>query len=346
MDRRPKWILGAMATAALPVLIWGGSRGSAQQVVPASATAPAPFPATPPSDNANRWVAVIYGNVPITREELAEYLIERNTDKLELLVNKKIIEHACQLKGVDVTQAEVDAALAEDLKGMNVTLEIFVNDVLKNYRKTLLEWKQDVIRPKLQMTKLCRDRVQVTDKDYQDAFDAYYGEKVECRMILFPKGEEKQAMNIWSEVRKSEENFNRYAKQQASPSLAATGGTIRPIGRHTTGNDELEKEAFTLQPGDVSRLIGTPQGEVVLRCVRRVPPDASKNLEHEKQSLAKEIMDRKIQQEMKTLFKELHDSAQPKLFLKTAMKEQELKRDVAATLKETEKLEQGGSAHR
>jgi len=345
MDRRPKWILGAMATAALSVLMWGGSRGMAQQVVPASATAPAPFPASPPSDNANRWVAVIYGNIPITREELAEYLIERNSDKLELLVNKKIIEHACQLKGVDVTQAEVDAALAEDLKGMNVTLEIFVNDVLKNYRKTLLEWKQDVIRPKLQLTKLCRDRVQVTDKDYQDAFDAYYGEKIECRMILFPKGEEKQAMATWSEVRKSEENFNRYAKQQASPSLAATGGQIRPIGHHTAGNDELEKEAFTLQPGDVSRLIGTPQGEVVLKCVRRIPPDASKNLQHEKQALTKEIMDRKIQQEMKVLFKELHDSAQPKLFLKTAMSEQELARDVRATLKETEKLEQS-SSHR
>jgi PPIC-type PPIASE domain len=345
MDRRPKWIRVAMATAAVPVLIWGGSHGLAQQVVPASATAPAPFPA-PPSDNANRWVAVIYGNIPITREELAEYLIERNSDKLDLLVNKKIIEHACQLKGVDVTQAEVDAALAEDLKGMNVTLEVFVNNVLKNYRKSLLEWKQDVIRPKLQMTKLCRDRVQVTDKDYQDAFDAYYGEKIECRMILFPKGEEKQAMSVWSEIRKSEENFNRYAKQQASPSLAATGGQIRPIGRHTAGNDELEKEAFTLQPGDVSRLIGTPEGEVVLKCVRRIPPDASKNLVHEKQSLTKEILDRKIQQEMKVLFKELRDGAQPKLFLKAAMSEQELERDVKATLKETEKLEQGSSAHR
>src|SRR5262249_3544685 len=157
MERRPKWILSAMATAALPVLVWSGSQGMAQQVVPASATAPASFPGSPPSDNANRWVAVIYGNIPITREELAEYLIERNSDKLELLVNKKIIEHACQLKGLEVTQAEVDAALAEDLKGMNVTLEIFVNRVLKNYRKTLMEWKQDVIRPKLQMTKLCRD---------------------------------------------------------------------------------------------------------------------------------------------------------------------------------------------
>src|SRR5262249_19161332 len=183
-----------------------------------------------------------------------------------------------------------------------------------------------VIRPKLQLTKLCRNRVQVTDKDYQDAFDAYYGEKIECRMILFPKGEEKQAMNTWSEIRKSDESFDRYAKQQASPSLAATGGRIRPIGRHTTGNDELEKEAFTLQPGDVSRLIGTPEGEVVLKCVRRIPPDASKNLEHEKQSLTKEIMDKKIQQEMPKVFKELHDSAQPKLFLKTAMSEQELER--------------------
>jgi hypothetical protein len=318
------------------VLAFAGAVEMRAAAAPPAAEIPAPTP--PPeaqNDNAHRWVAVIYGSEPITREELGEYLISRNSEKLELLVNKRIIEHACKQKGIEVTAPEVEAALNEDLKGMKVTLDIFVNKVLKQYHKTLLEWKEDVIRPKLALTKLCRDRVKATDKDFQDAFEAYYGEKVDCKIILFPKGEEKQALNAYAELRKSDADFDRLAKQQASPTLAANGGRIKPIGRHTTGNDELEKEAFSLQPGEVSRLIGTPEGTVVLKCVNRVPADKSKKPDEEHAKLEREILDKKIQLEMPKAFKELQDAAQPKLFLKRFTTQEELERDVAKELKST-----------
>jgi parvulin-like peptidyl-prolyl isomerase len=329
---RPALRNSAALVAAVLLCGWLSQHGATQEQK--AAPAPAALPAVSANDNAHRWVAVIYGNIPITREELGEYLIARQgAERLELLVNKRIIEHACQLKGIEVTDAEVEGALAEDLKGMKVSLDVFVNRLLKEYKKTLLEWKEDVIRPKLAMTKLCQDRVQITDKDYQDAFEAYYGEKVDCRIILFPKGEERQAMQSYGEIRKSDENFDRYAKQQASPSLAATGGRIRPIARHTTGNDELEKEAFSLQPGEISRLLGTPEGEVILKCARRIPADTTKKLENEREALRKEIVEKKTQAEMPKLFKELHDQAQVKLFLKKQMTQEELERDVQQELK-------------
>ena len=38
-------------------------------------------------------MATIYGNIPITREELGEFLISRfGADRLEFLVNRKIVE--------------------------------------------------------------------------------------------------------------------------------------------------------------------------------------------------------------------------------------------------------------
>jgi hypothetical protein len=292
----------------------------------------APVPAEPSADSGRRWVAVIHGNVPITREEFGEYLIARHSEKLELLVNKCIIEHACKTKGIEVTQAEVEAALAEDLKGLKVSLKDFVDKVLKRYNKSLYEWKEDVIRPKLAMTKLCRGRIQVSDQDFQDAFQAYYGEKVDCRLILFPTGQEKQAMMMYGDLRKSDADFDRIARQQSSPTLAATGGQIQPIGHHTTGNDELEKEAFALHPGEISRLLGTPEGTVVLKCVKRIPPDATKVLEKEKPNLEKEIVDKKIQMEIPKLFKELQDQAQPKLFIKKYTTQEELERDIRKDL--------------
>ncbi len=314
----------------------GGLPRAAAQSKAKEAPPPSPVAADSASDYSRRWVAVIFGNIPITREELGEYLIARNADKLELLVNKRIIEHACKEKGIEVTAAEVEAALAEDLKGMAVTLDVFETKILRQYHKSLYEWKEDVIRPKLLMTKLCRDRVQITEQDFHDAFEAYYGEKVDCRLIMWPKGEEKAAMRAYGDIRKSDEEFEKAARQQASPSLAATGGQVRPIAHHTTGNDELEREAFRLQPGEISRLIGTPEGTVVLKCVRRLPPDAGKNLESERARLRKEIFEKKLQSEMPKVFRELRDQAQVKLFLKRYTTEEELERDVKREL-------QGGS---
>src|SRR5262249_24335291 len=84
-------------------------------------------------------VATFNGNASVTREELGEYLIARyGADQLELLVNRRIIDQACRDKGVEVTAAEVEAALAQDLKGMQAAnSKEFETKVLKPYHKTL-----------------------------------------------------------------------------------------------------------------------------------------------------------------------------------------------------------------
>ena len=60
-------------------------------------------------------------------------------------------------------------------------------ELISTYRKNLYEWKEDVVRPKLLLGKLCHDRVRVKDVDVRHAFEAHYGEKVQCRIILWPR---------------------------------------------------------------------------------------------------------------------------------------------------------------
>jgi hypothetical protein len=334
--RQTRWTVGLLALLA-GAYGWGryGSEPSAAAQQPPAKLPPMagqPLPLPPQSEAANRWVAVIHGNIPITREEFGEYLIARHGDTLELFVNKRIIEHACRQRGIEVTDTEVEAALTEELKQMQVSLKDFVEKILKKYEKSLFEWKEDVIRPRLAMTKMCKDRIQVTDEDFRNGFEAYYGEKVDCRLIVYPPGEEKFALNQYADLRKSDEEFDRISKQQASATLAATGGRITPIGRHTTGNDELEKEAFSLKPGEISRLIGTPEGTVVIKCVGRVPPNTTKTLDGERARLEKEIREKKIALEIPKLFKEISDQAQAKLFIKKQKTQFEMGREVAREL--------------
>jgi hypothetical protein len=331
--------LGFLGLVALTIS-WGRhgslSRATANPPVPpqAGAQQDSPPPAAgPSSDYSHRVVAYIYDTIPITREELGEYLIARmGKDRLGKLVNKRIIEHVCQEKGIEVTSAEVDADLAETLKGLAVNQHDFVKQVLKNYQLTLYEWKEDVIKPKLLLTKLCRGRVQVTEEDLQKAFEAYHGEKLECRLIMWPIEEKSHVFIQYPKLRDSEEEFDRAARQQANPKLAATGGKIAAFGHHTTGNEEMEKAAFHLKDGEISQVIETPQGLVVIKCLAHIPPDG-KQLDEVRDPLTQDVINRKIsQQEIPKLFKELRDQANPKLFLKDGDTEEELVREVQREL--------------
>jgi hypothetical protein len=327
--------MGFLGVAAVAVF-WGRSdslsRAKAEPPSqPSREAASSPIAATPPSDYSQRVVAYIYGTIGITREELGEYLIARvGADRLTNLVNKRIIEHVCRQKGIEVTAAEVEADFQETIKGLGpgVTIKEFVNQVLKPRNKTLYEWKEDVVKPRILLSKLSRDRVQVTDEDLQLAFEAHYGEKVDCRIILWPKGENQIALNMYGKLRDSEEEFDRASRMQAHPNLAATGGHISPIGRNTTGNEAMERAAFSLHKGEISQLIETPDGTVVLKCIDRIPPDKSKTLEQVRGTLYKEVFDKKLQAEIPKVFNELRVQADPKFILKDGITEEELLREV------------------
>ena len=60
------------------------------------------------------------GQQGVTREELGEYLIARFGEKVEHLINHRIIEDACKARGIEVTAKEVEQKLAEDLSDLNI----------------------------------------------------------------------------------------------------------------------------------------------------------------------------------------------------------------------------------
>jgi hypothetical protein len=274
-----------------------------------------PGPIPPPS----QVVAYLNGTEPVTREELGEYLIVRyGAEKLEFLVNRRVIEVECKAKNIAVSDEQIEQSLKEDLKMLNVDKVHFEKDLLARWDKSIFEWREDVIRPKLMLTQLCKGRVKCTEEDIQKGYQAYYGERLECRVILWPPDQAKAAMLEYPSLRDSEEAFDRKAKNQVSPKLASMGGKIPVFGRNTLGDDNVEREAFKLQPGEMSALIGTPQGEVVIKCDKRIPPDTSVKIEQVREKLTREVLEKKVQVEMQLVFKELYTRASPRLLLQAS----------------------------
>jgi hypothetical protein len=277
-------------------------------------TSKKPAPATGFDQNV---VAHVNG-VPITRQELAEELLARKgKQQLELLINRKIIEQAAQKAGVIITDAEVEADLKEFIQtsGCSSAIE-FEKRVLKQRQTTLFEYKEDVIKPAILMRKLGGKHVEVTEEELKKAFDAKYGERVECRIILAK--DEKAARKTYTDILAAAASnggkdalpnaFLRFAKIQADPNLAACGGTIAPISRHS-GYEVLEQKVFALQDGEMTEVIQVPEGFVIVLRERLRPPEAGKRFETEREALRREAAEKKLRVEVPKLFKELRDKA-------------------------------------
>lgn len=281
----------------------------------AVAQQPAPAPAAAPTADATRPVAYIYGSEPISRAEFGEFLMARGgVDKLDLFINMKIIEHECTKRGIKVDQKEMEAALMEDLAGLSVSKSDFIKQVLPRYGKTLYEWMEDVIKPRLLLAKMCQDRIQVTDDDLKKQFEREYGEKRQMQIIIWPKGDDlKSIQETYGKIRNNADEFDRAARGQANPSLAAACGNIN-IARYTQGEEAIVIEtAYKLNPGEVSEVLSTRLGYVVLKLKAIVPPDANANFEKVKDRLRKQAKDEKLTQEIPKLFAELKTQAKPNL---------------------------------
>ena len=207
VGRRILTSTGVLVLGGLAFLVGrsiGLQSGDAQQPTQYGTISSGPRPSGYSPEYQGRVVAYINDSEPIYREELAEYLIARfGADRLEFFVNRIIIEHACKAKHIVITDANIEIQFQRDLEGIGqgITAEMFQKEILSRYKKTLFEWKEDVIRPKLMLGALCRPMVHLTEPELQEGFEAKYGAKVQCRMILCTSPNEASAK--WAKIRQA-----------------------------------------------------------------------------------------------------------------------------------------------
>jgi hypothetical protein len=274
-------------------------------------------PAAKPA--ANQPLAYLNGNTPITTEEFGRFLMDRGgADKLETYVNIRIIDAEAARRGITVTKLEMEAALADDLSGLSaggpVNKNDFIKVVLPKYGKTYYEWMEDVIRPRLLLTKMCRDRVKVSEENLKIEFERRYGEKRQCQMLMWPLGDRKFVTERFDKARKSQEEFDREAVAMANPALASVKGHMKPISRHLIAEDkQVENAAFALKEGDVSHVMETPQGFIVLKLHKIIPPDSTVKFADVRPQLEKAAFDELLTKEIPVFFAELKKAANPTL---------------------------------
>jgi len=268
-----------------------------------------------------RILAYVYKSIPISRDDLGDFLIVRGGfEKVELLVNKRLIEWECARRGISVTPDELKAAKKEyvDKLGIeNVTVDDFIKHVLPKRNMTVTTWVEDVIAPELLMTKLCRERVKVNQEELQRAFENKYGEKRTAKIILWRRDEARIALNQWDQARKSDAAFDSVARSQFDPALASRSGQVEPIGRYPDAEDsKIADTVFQLKAGEVSQLFETPAGIICVKCTGTVPANEKVKLDDVKDQLVKHVFERKLAKELGVCFAEMKEAAKPTILLR------------------------------
>jgi hypothetical protein len=267
-----------------------------------------------PQDKNNSVVAVVNG-VNITRQQLADELIARKgRAQLEALVHRTLIEQICNSKGIVVTDKEVQNELEAEIKASaSANLDDFIKSMLKPKRTTLLEYREDVLRPRLMIDKLANSQLALTEEDLKREFACQYGPKAVIRVIIF--NDERIAKKSWGEIGGKLDVFIQHAKMQPNIDLAASAGKMMPFGRHTT-HDVIEERAFQLKDGEISEVIQTPQKTyVIIYKEGEIPANTKVAFEQKKEELRSFAMEKKRQVKVPEIIAELKNQASTKIKL-------------------------------
>ncbi|MEO6808235.1 MAG: parvulin peptidyl-prolyl isomerase [Isosphaeraceae bacterium] len=203
----------------------------------------------------NSAVATINGEV-ITRQQLAnECVSAKGEEILEAMIGRKIVEQAVKQHGMTVKAAEVDAEIdrvARTLAGM--TRENWLRTLQKERKISPAQYAREIIYPALALRKLASPGVQVTPDDIAKGYEAQFGQKIRCRIIM--TGSLEDAKGIWEELRKDTSKFewlaqnDRRSIDQATRSLG--GMLAEPISRHAapvTVSDAVFQQLVDLPDG-------------------------------------------------------------------------------------------------
>ncbi len=249
-------------------LPFGGKPNAGRATAPAQGQQPsqAPAQASAPSGsneqprlvptaipvNPSDPIAVINKQV-LTRSQLADECIARKGEEiLDTLISRTLIEQALRKRKLEVTAREVDQeidSVAMRIAGLG--REAWLRTLDKERGISPIQYARDIIYPALALRKLASPRVQVTETDLKDAFEAQFGDKLRCRMIMVDKLQ--TAKDIWEQLRKNPAGFEKTAMDRSMDnSSRSLGGLLaEPISRHAFPQTVSDAAFEQLVDGDL-----------------------------------------------------------------------------------------------
>ena len=255
-------------------------------------------------------VATVNG-APISLEELAAQIKLRfGTDILEDLVNKTLILEACIAQKISVSQKDIDDEIARTAGKFQLSTAMYLKLIQDERGIAPEQYASDIIWPMLALRGLSKGQIKVTPEEISNSYQSEFGPKVQVRMIAC-KDAQKLAQ-LQKEATSNPDSFKTLAKNHSEePTSASVEGLLPPI-RRFSGDVELETIAFGLQPNQVSQVFPAGDTNVILQCVRHVPPanPPGPQMQEIQNRIKLELEDQKLRSMAETVYKSLRGNAE------------------------------------
>jgi parvulin-like peptidyl-prolyl isomerase len=251
-------------------------------------------------------MAVVNGQ-DIRRDALASACVERfGEEVLEGLVNKWLIKHHCQNRGLVVSDEEIEAEITRMAARFKIGREQWI-DMLERERGINQEqYKRDILWPTLALRKLAADQLTVSEEELTKAHEARFGPAVKCRLIVVP--DRQLAEQLHRQVSERPADFARLAMQHSvDVNSASIGGLIQPI-RHHVGDPAIEQAVFALKPNQISSIIPIGEQFAILKCEAHEPA-RNMPVENVREELTEQIKEEKLREVAGVTFENLQKTA-------------------------------------
>jgi len=292
-----------MRDLAAAAMIVGVGIGWRLMTGPLQADANPPSP--PAAAAASKPVALVDG-VEITAEQLAaECLARHGAGVLETLVNRRIIEQACQRQGITVGPQDVSAEIDSLARRFNVPREKWLELIEQERGISARQYAEDIVWPMLALRGLARGAIEPAPEEIQQAFENRFGPAVKARIIACRT--RRDADTVFKQAIATPDDFGGLARQHSvDVGSASANGWVQPIRMHS-GDPAFDRAAFALREGEISEPVQVADQFIIIKCEGRLPPSGA-TLDEVRPRLAEEIRERKSRQASSEVFKKLQDA--------------------------------------
>jgi len=260
-------------------------------------------------------VAALVDGRPVPLDLVRRACLDRHgAEVLEILITRALLDQALARAKQEVTQADIDAEItrAADIMGFrrpdgSVDTAAWLERVTREQKVPIRHYVDDIVRPTVALKKLV-GTVQVTQDDLDKAYAATFGPRARCRVVVLDS--QRRAQEVWQLARRnpSAETVGDLAeKYSVDPTSRTLRGEVPPIQRHG-GQPALEREAFSLEPGELSGVIQIADRFLVLFCEGYTAP-AKVDFAEVRAELHDDIHEKKQRIEMARHFSHLRESA-------------------------------------
>ncbi|NDC62402.1 MAG: peptidylprolyl isomerase [Planctomycetia bacterium] len=264
---------------------------------------------------ASQGVAARVNGDPIGLDQVREACVARHgRETLEILITRRLIEQALTRDRQTVSQAEVDGEIARAAEAMGFRrpdgspdVSAWLERVTRDEKLPMRHYIEDIVRPSVALKKLV-GKVPVSKEDLDKAFEATFGPRARCRVIILDS--QRRAQEVWQLARENPtaERIGELAERySADPTSKALRGEVPPIQRYG-GQPAIEREAFALKPGELSGVVQVADRFMVLFCEGFTEPSRV-NPEEVRDELHADIFEKKQRIEMARYFTHLRESA-------------------------------------